>query len=148
MLKWFGCVATVGAIALVSLPANAQTCSALKAVGAAGSRVEKKVSPPGASIALRNNWNTDFSANPQAFSSYVATITPKNEGLYTIQMNLKYANDSVDKVFDEKVQLKQGQPYKIKGSARLNGSPYQVNLAVGGVEVVGNTYVATVAGCR
>ncbi|MBF2027037.1 MAG: hypothetical protein IGS48_09765 [Oscillatoriales cyanobacterium C42_A2020_001] len=148
MLKQIGSVMFAGAIALISSPVNAQTCAALPVVGGSGRRVEKTVSPPGAGPVVRDNWNTDFSVGRQGYRSYVATITPKNGGTYTILMNLKYSNDSVDKVFDEKVTLKQGQPYRIQGTTRIGSAPYQVNLSVGGVEAIGNTYVASVAGCR
>ncbi|NJP08078.1 MAG: hypothetical protein HC866_00220 [Leptolyngbyaceae cyanobacterium RU_5_1] len=146
MLSWIGRTAVVGAIVFAALPVSAQTCSGLKVVGGPGYQVQKKVSVPGAGPIARHNWNTDFSAS--GYSSYVATITPLNEGLYSIQMNLKYQNDSVDKVFNEKIQLRKGQTFKIRGSSRVSGSPYQVNLSVGGVEVVGNTYRASVTGCR
>ncbi|EKQ70804.1 hypothetical protein OsccyDRAFT_1109 [Leptolyngbyaceae cyanobacterium JSC-12] len=148
MLKQIGSVMLVSAIALITSPANAQTCAALPVVGGSGARVQKTVSPPGAGPVVRDNWNTDFSVGRQGYRSYVATITPKNSGTYTILMNLKYSNDSVDKVFDEKVVLKQGQPYRIQGTTRIGSTPYQVNLSVGGVEAIGNTYVASVAGCR
>jgi hypothetical protein len=149
MLKWMLGMTVAGAIAGLTLPANAQVCTPLKAIGATRSPVQKKVSVPGAGVVARNNWNTDFSVpNPGAYSYYVATVNPRNGGTYSIQMALKYPNDTADTVYDQKIELKQGSPLNISGSPRMSGKPYQVNLSVGGVEAVGNTYTVAVSGCR
>lgn len=150
MISRSGSVLVAIGITLISgLAANAQVCTPLAVVGANRSQIEKKVSVPGAGPIARDNWNTDFSvAGNRAYSTYVATITPKNGGVYSVAMNLKYPNDSVDKVFDEKITLKEGQLFRIRGSSRISGKPYQINLSVGGVEAVGNSYIASVAGCR
>lgn len=142
-------IAIAGSLILSSPPAQAQICTPLTVVGGRGSQIEKTVSVPGAGPITRDNWNTDFAIpGNSAYTTYVATITPKNEGIYSVAMNLKYSNDSVDKVFDEKVTLKQRQSFRVRGTSRIGSRPYQVNLSVGGVEVVGNTYIAAVAGCR
>lgn len=136
-------------LSLTGLPAAAQTCAPLRVVKGAGYQVQKTVSVPGAGLIARNNWNTDFSVprNP-AYRTYQASIIPKNDGVYSVQMNLKYPNDSTDKVFSEKVSLKQGRAFTIRGSSRIDSIPHQVNLSVGGVEVVGNSYTASVSACR
>jgi hypothetical protein len=161
MLKWtfrsalasaFGSMlgaGLVGAIVGFGLPASAQVCTPLRAIGASSSQIQKKVSVPGAGVISRNNWNTDFAVpNAGEYRYYVATINPKNEGTYSIQMALKYGNESADKVYDQKIELAKGKPLNISGSPRVSGKPYQVNLSVGGVEVVGNTYTVAVSGCR
>lgn len=148
-MKAFSSLIMIGAIALISTPVSAQTCTPLRVVGGTGNRVEKTVSVPGAGPIARDNWNTDFSIpGNAAYSAYAATITPKNKGTYSIQMNLKYPNGSVDKVYDQKLELAERKPLNIRGSSRIYSKPYQVNLSVGGVEVVGNTYTAAVSGCR
>ncbi len=148
-MKGVGRLVVVGAIALISTPVSAQTCTPLRVVGGNGARVEKTVSVPGAGPVARNNWNTDFTIPGNAsYSAYAATITPRNKGTYSIQMNLKYPNGTVDKVYDQKLELAERKPLNISGSSRIGGKPYQVNLSVGGVEVVGNTYTAAVSGCR
>lgn len=78
----------------------------------------------------------------------MATITPKNGGVYSVLMNLKYPDDSVDTVFKEKVDLTEGRPFTIRGTSRINERPYQVNLSIGGIEAVGNAYIASVTGCQ
>lgn len=139
----------ISAIALISTPVSAQTCSPLRVVGGNGTRVQKTVSVPGAGPITRDNWNTDFAIpGNSSYSAYAATITPQNKGTYSIQMNLKYPNGTVDKVYDQKIELAEKKPLNISGSSRIYGKPYQVNLSVGGVEVVGNTYTAAVSGCR
>ncbi len=148
-MKAFNSLVLISAIALISTPVSAQTCTPLRVVGGAGTRVEKTVSVPGAGPITRDNWNTDFTIPGSAsYSAYAATITPKNKGTYSIQMNLKYPNGSVDKVYDQKIELAERKPLNISGSSRIYSKPYQVNLSVGGVEVVGNTYTAAVSACR
>lgn len=76
----------------------------------------------------------------ERFSSYAALIRAKNSGNYDVQMNLKYANGSSDKVFDKKVLLKDEQALKLTGSPRLNAVLYQVNVVGGGIPVTENLY--------
>jgi hypothetical protein len=148
-MKRFASLVAIGAIALVSHPVSAQTCTPLRAVGGNGTRVEKTISVPGAGPITRDNWNTDFVVPAgAAYSAYTATITPRNKGTYSVQMNLKYPNGTVDKVYDQKIELAERKPLNIRGSSRISGKPYQINLSVGGVEVVGNTYTAAVSACR
>ncbi len=145
---WIQRFAIAGFLCFASLPADAQSCSSLKVVGGTGTQVQKTVSPPGAEI-VRNNWNTDFSVpSTQAYRRFVATIMPKNEGQYRVQMSLKYNDGSVDKVYDQTITLTKNKAVTITGSRRLNANPYQVNLFIGGVPVVGNSYTASVAGCN
>ncbi|WP_421654749.1 hypothetical protein [Leptothermofonsia sp. ETS-13] len=132
----------------VTLSVRAQTCTPLKVVGGTGTQIQKTVSPPGAEI-VRNNWNTDFAVPSTAsFRRYIATILPKNGGEYTVQVSLKYNDNSADKVFDQTLKLPQNRSYRITGSPRLNANPYQVNLFVGGLSAVGNSYTASVVGCN
>jgi hypothetical protein len=149
MVRLFLGTALIGTIASVALPANAQVCTPLRAIGANGTQVQKKVSVPGAGVIARNNWNTDFAIpSGGAYRYYVATINPRNGGTYTVQMALKYPNDTADKVYDQKLELPQGRPLNITGSSRIAGKPYQVNVSVGGVEAVGSTYTVAASGCR
>lgn len=148
--KYFFIAGVAGAVALATTsPASAQSCAALNLVGAPGTQVEKTVSVPGASVLVRNNWHTDFAIPAdRSYNAFVGTVTPKNSGIYSVQMALKYPNETADTVFNEKLELKEGQPFRIRGTARRNAQPYQVNLVVGGVEAVGNSYVAAAAACQ
>lgn len=150
-MKWLARVAIAGALCAVSSPANlpatAQSCSALRVVGGTGTQVLKTVSPPGAEV-LRNNWNTDFTVpSTQSYRRFVATVRPRNEGEYQIKMYLKYNDGTADKVYDQTATLAKNRALTISGTRRLNANPYQVNLFVGGIPVVGNSYTAAVAGC-
>jgi hypothetical protein len=131
--------------------AAAPVCTPLKVVGGQGTTVSKKISPPGAPLPygqkLRNNWNTDFAVAAPA-TTFVANILVKNLGKYKIAMYLKYADNTSDKVFEQEVSLQDNQQYTVRGSKRPDTSPYQVNLFVGGVPVVGNSYTASVSGCK
>lgn len=152
-MNWLGIIAItgtasiIGSVAFISIPAKAQTCVALPVVNGRGTQVQKKVSPPGTGI-TRDNWSTDFlvSSN-QSFKRYVARITPKNGGEYNILMALKYNNDTADNVVNQKIQLAQGKAYTFQGGRRANATPYQVNVKVGGLKAVGNTYSVSVLGC-
>jgi hypothetical protein len=62
-------------------------------------------------------------------------------------MYLKYNDGTADKVYDQTATLAKNRALTISGTRRLNANPYQVNLFVGGIPVVGNSYTAAVAGC-
>jgi len=149
MMKWLGTTIVVGAVVCLGLPANAQTCRLLRVVEGKGAySLQKKVSAASTPLSP-SNWNTDFAVpSGQRFSSYAATIRAKNGGNYSIQMNLKYANGTSDKVFDKKVSLKDNEALNLSGSPRLNSEPYQVNVVVGGIPVTGNSYTVATSGCR
>ncbi|MBL1177522.1 hypothetical protein [Pantanalinema sp. GBBB05] len=146
---------TTTAIILCSLSSSAigaPVCTPLQVVGGGGTTVSKKISPPGAPLPygqkLRNNWNTDFVVASPA-TSFVANIVAKNLGKYKIVMYLKYADNTADKVFEQEISLQDNQAYTVQGRPRrANLAPYQVNLFIGGIPVVGNSYTATVSGCR
>jgi hypothetical protein len=131
--------------------AAAPVCTPLKVVEGTGTTVVKKISAPGVPLPYglkkNDNWNTDFLVTSPA-TTYVADIVAENLGNYRISMYLKYPDNTADKVFDQDVSLQNNQKYTVRGSRRTNMSPYQVNLFVGGVPVVGNSYTATVYGCR
>ncbi|WP_013334288.1 hypothetical protein [Gloeothece verrucosa] len=130
----------------------ANTCTPLAVVGddgTQGTTVKKTVTPPGASIAFRTNWNTDFAVdNGVSFNRYISTIVPSDGGKYTIKVNLKYSDDTADKVYDNTVSLAAGKPLHITATPRANQTPYQVNVYVGELNAVGKTYVLSASGCR
>lgn len=135
--------------ALFSSPAaHAQSCAALAAVDGNGTQVEKSVSPPGTGV-TRDNWSTDFTIpSNQSFQRYVARIVPVNGGEYRVLMALKYNNDTSNTVFDRTVQLPERRAYNVQGTARANTIPYQVNVQVGGIRAIGNTYTVSAFGCN
>jgi hypothetical protein len=129
-----------------NLPVSAQTCYALRAVGAQSTQIEKKVSAPG-TLFSRSNHNTDFAVpSEQAYSRFVTTVLPKNGGEYKIQMTLKYSNNTADQVYNQTVTLPEKKPFTISGATRNNATPYQVNVNVGGLAATGNTYKVSVCG--
>jgi hypothetical protein len=135
-------------LVLIGLPANAEVCTPLKVVEGSGTTVQKKVSIPGTPTS-RSNWNTDFMVpGGQSFRRYVATMLPLNGGEYNIQMSLKYPNNTADRIYNQKKSLRDSQTLTIVGSPRLDANPYQVNLSIGGIPVVGNAYKLSVSGCR
>lgn len=147
-MNWLGKTVLIGSVVCLGLPANAQSCPLLRVVEGKGAySVQKKVSAASTPLSP-SNWNTDFAVpGGQRFRYYAATVRAKNGGNYNIQMNLKYANGSSDKVFDKKVSLKDGEALNLSGSPRLNAEPYQVNVVVGGIPVTGNSYTVAASGC-
>ncbi|MBD2021327.1 hypothetical protein H6F43_14190 [Leptolyngbya sp. FACHB-36] len=147
-MRSLGKLVVIGAVVCTGLPVNAQVCTPLRVVEGTGTQVQKKVSVPGTPTS-RSNWNTDFAVpSGRSFSRYVATIRPANTGQYDVQMFLKYPNNTADKVFDQRASYRERNSYTIPGSPRLNANPYQINVFVGGVGAVGNTYTLSVAGCN
>jgi hypothetical protein len=149
--NWLG----TGIIALSSLslstnlPAEAQSCRALPVVGGEGASVEKTVSPPGASVIYRNNWNTDFAVEPTVnYNRYVSNVRARDGGEYTIRMNLKYSDNTSEEVYSRTVALKEGETLSIAGTPSRNDIPYQVNVYVGELNAVGNTYRVSTVACN
>jgi hypothetical protein len=131
----------------IAAQTSPQSCIPLQVVGGNATQVQKKVSLPGA-IASRSNWNTDFVVpGNQTFQRYVATIEPLNRAKYSVQMFLKYSNGTADQVYNQTATLPQNQAFTISGAPRVDASPYQVNVSVGGVQALGNTYKLSVSGC-
>ncbi len=142
-----GAASIISATMFTSLPAKAQSCVALPVVDGRGTQVQKSVSPPGTGV-TRDNWSTDFTVpSNQSFRRYIARVVPRNGGEYNVLMALKYNNDTADNVFNRTLQLVEGRPYSIQGSARANATPYQVNVEVGGLKAIGNTYTVSTLGC-
>ncbi len=135
--------------------AQAQSCTPLEVVDSMDPKmpneVQKKVSPPGSPLPagqnFRNNWNTDFAVNNRA-RRYIAKVVAINGGKYRVAMHFKYPNNTSDKIYEQTLTLKDGKSVTISGAPRTNQTPYQVNLLVGGVPVVGNAYRASVSGCN
>lgn len=148
MMNWLGKTMVVSAVVCLGLPATAQTCRLLRVVEGKGAySIQKKVSAASTPVSP-SNWNTDFVVpSGQRFRTYAASIRAKNAGNYNIQMNLKYANGTSDKVYDKKMALKDNQVLNLSGSPRSNTRPYQVNVVVGGIPVTGSSYTVVASGC-
>ena len=128
---------------------QAETCSALNLIGGTGTEVKKTVSPMG-TLVSNNNWNTDFAIpSGSTFNRYVATIVPENNANYDVKMNLKYSDNSTGGAYrKDNVAVKVGQPLRMVGTPRANSDPFQVNVFVGGISAIGNTYTVSVMGCK
>ncbi|TYQ25242.1 hypothetical protein [Pseudanabaena sp. UWO310] len=128
--------------------AQAQICTALNVIGANGTSVKKTVSPF-STLVTNNNWNTDFAVpSEQSFSQFVATIVPENIANYDLELNLKYSDESSDTSYKkENVGVTFAHPLNLVGRSRPNSNPYQVNVFIGGLNAIGNTYTVSVEGC-
>lgn len=140
---------------LPPLPAN---CRPLPLVGGEGSAVTKTASPPGAriplpgpapSVGVRNNWNTDwFVPSGQPFRKYRVIFMPHNDGEYSVNMTLKYPDDSIDQFFrEQRRQFTANKPLVVETSPREDLQPYQVNTNIGGLQTIGSRYTVAVSGC-
>ena len=136
-----------GMLTSMASPAIAQSCKPLSVVGGTGPEVTKKVSPP-STFLTKSDWNTDFAVPSDAgFNSFVATITSENDATYSMKLFLKYSNNTTDNFLNQNVSLKVGKSMSFKATPRPSNQPYQVNVLVGGMSGVGNTYKLSVAGC-
>jgi hypothetical protein len=128
--------------------ASAQSCSPLGIVDGKGSEVKKSVSPPSTGI-TKSNWNTDFSISGESkFQSYVVNVVPVKTGNYDIKAYLKYSNNTTDQIYNKtNIKLVAGQPLEIVAKSRQQQLPYQVNVLVGGLESIGNSYKVSARGC-
>ncbi|ASC73903.1 hypothetical protein XM38_048770 [Halomicronema hongdechloris C2206] len=144
-----GLLATGVMLAGSAAPAVAQSCTPLSVVGGEGAEVEKTVSPP-SFLVTGNNWNTDFSVpSDTRFSRFIVNFVSQDGTVYDVDVNLKYSNDSVDTPYSvDSLTVMEADPVEIGVNARVGETPYQVNLRVGGIEAEGNTYRASVLGCR
>lgn len=145
--------ATVGMVATLAIaaiaPASAQVCESLDVVGGEGTSVTKTVSPPGV-LFIDDNWNTDFAVpNDESYRYFVVTFVPQSGESYDIDVHLKYPDDSLDTAYSVRNSIfPEGESVTIQAEARASSNPYQVNLRVGGLNAEGNTYSASVTGCR
>lgn len=143
---------------LPPFPAN---CEPLPLVGGTGSEVTATASPPSINIPLpipipvspeiRSNWNTDwYIANPGQYQTYQVMLMPYSETDYTIQMFLKYPDDTAEKFYDEEqIDLEPNVPILVEVvPERSDLQPYQVNTNIGGLLSIGARYRVAVAGCR
>lgn len=144
----FGVTAlTTVALASEVTPANAQACEPLAIVDGTGTEVNKTVSPPGL-LLVNTNWNTDFAVDG-SYDYFVVNFTPQDGETYDVDVNLKYADDSIDTAYSiREGTFPEGETVPIEVSSRVMSDPYQVNLRVGGINSEGNSYSASVLGCR
>lgn len=140
---------------LPSLPTN---CRPLPLVGGQSSEVTKTASIPGLrvplpgpapSVGVRNNWNTDwFVPSGKAFRKYRVVFMPRNNAEYSVNMTLKYPDNSNDQFYREPGrQFTANKPLVIETSPRVDLQPFQVNTNIGGLQSVGSRYTVAVSGC-
>ncbi len=130
-------------------PIQAETCRGLKVIGGEGTSVRKTVSPI-STLITRNNWNTDFAVpGGRAFNRYVVTILPENNANYDIKLNFKYSDNTAIEFFNQNnVAVRAKKPFKITAEPPTQSDPFQVNVFVGGISAIGNTYTVSVLACQ
>lgn len=150
-------IGTLAFVLTAVTPAAAQTCTPLAVVAGDGTSVTKRVSPPNAGtipkvpVGFRGNWDTDFAVpGGMRFNQYVATIQSESteDANFKVKMFLKYSDGTADRIFDDNVSLTPGESREITGRPRENDGPFQVNLNVGGVDALGQSYTLSVLGCE
>lgn len=132
-----------------SKPAQAQTCEPLAVIGGEGTTVTKTVSLPGL-LFINSNWDTDFVMNPgESYSYFMVDFMSESGSSYDIDVFLKYPDNSVDASYSVRERnVPEGEAIAIRAESRVSSDPFQVNLRVGGLNAEGNTYTASVSGCR
>lgn len=146
---------TIILIFSTNIGAKAETCIPLKLVGGEGSEVTKTVSQPtipgpfGLKI-TRNNWNTDW-AIPGGinFNRFTTTITTPSNNSFNIRMFLKYSDQTSEEFFNnENIMIGAEKPLIIEAKSSPEDFPSQINLFIGGLNQIGNSYTASVVGCH
>ena len=129
-------------------PTNAEICEPLNVIGAYGISVKKTVSPF-STLITNNNWNTDFAVpSDRSYNRYVGTIVPENNANYVVEFNLKYSDNSFSGAYKkDNVTVTVGQPLYLIGVPQSRLNPFQVNVVIGGLNAIGNTYTVSVNGC-
>lgn len=128
--------------------AQAQSCTPLTAVGSSSTEIEKTVSPPGTGV-TQDNWNTDFIVpTDTSYSSYRVVVNSMSNGEYDIELNLKYPDDTADEAYSAfSYSLNEEEMITLSAEPRPTEDPYQVNIQVGGVLALGDTYTVAAYGC-
>ncbi|MBF2000792.1 MAG: hypothetical protein IGS50_08290 [Synechococcales cyanobacterium C42_A2020_086] len=139
------------------LPPPPPGCELLRLVGGEGGEVTKTVSVPSLPIPLpgplganvRNNWNTDWAvAGGRVYRKFVVTFLPRSNGTFNIQMFLKYSDNTADRFFNEqRTSLNANEVFIVETIPQRQEQPFQVNVMVGGADIVGRRYSVSVAGC-
>ncbi|AFY75283.1 hypothetical protein Syn7502_03434 [Synechococcus sp. PCC 7502] len=130
-------------------PVRAETCHPLNVIGGDGVKVRKTVSPI-STLVTNNNWNTDFAVSGGViFNRYVATVIPENNANYDLKLILKFSDNTTSEFYNKSnVAVKVNKPVTMVGEPRSQTEPYQINVFVGGINAIGNTYTVSVIGCR
>ena len=128
--------------------ASAQTCTPLEVVeGDGATEVSKTVTLPGL-LFIDSNWDTDFVAD-EPYDYFVTSIVSESGNPYDIDVFLKYPDESYDVAYSTReISLEEDEPFVITAESRLESDPYQINVRVGGLQAEGNSYTASVSGCR
>jgi hypothetical protein len=100
---------------------------------------------------VRSNWNTDwYIPDARAYRSYMVLLMPHSEMEYSVEMFLKYPDNTNQRFYDEqRVKFTENQPVVVEVTPdRSDLQPYQVNTNIGGLLSIGAKYSVAVAGCR
>ncbi|MEM9162262.1 MAG: hypothetical protein AAGC54_04245 [Cyanobacteria bacterium P01_F01_bin.4] len=128
--------------------ATAQTCTPLAIVGTSATEVTKTVTPPG-TLFSNTNWNTDFVVSGGSYRYFVVNFLSQSGTTYDIDVHLKYPDESIDTAYSvREAPFTESEAITITAESRVSSDPYQVNLRVGGLSSEGNTYTASIMGCR
>ncbi|MEL6351460.1 MAG: hypothetical protein AAFR58_06825 [Cyanobacteria bacterium J06627_28] len=143
-----GMILSLMAAVSIGSSAKAQTCTPLAVVEGNGeTEVTKTVTLPGL-LFIESNWDTDFAVE-ESYDYFVTTVTSLGGNPYDIDVFFKYPDESFDSAYGIRdISLAEDEPLVITSESRIGTDPYQINLRVGGLDAEGNTYTASVSGCR
>lgn len=149
-LNKLDCLGTVGLfISLALIPsAYAETCYLLPMSKTTNTIIKKTISPI-ATILTDDNWHTDFVIfSDRSFNSYEATIVSDHTASYNVELNLIYRDHRFNQSYKkDNVTIAFGKPLRLLGIPKSIHDPSQINMLVGGISAIGNTYTIFVEGC-
>ncbi|MGA7952177.1 MAG: hypothetical protein WCA07_01535 [Gloeobacterales cyanobacterium] len=114
-------------------------CTALKEVSTGSTVIRKQV--------RMGDQNVDFAVPPgRRFKSYRAEMRPENDANYSVEINLKYSDNTSAKVYTRNISMTRMKQYKLAFKTPIAKQPYQVNLNVSSKR--NNAYSVAVQACR
>ncbi len=126
------CLAT--AATMVSQPAQAQnfppapqSCVYLKEVSTGRTSARKVIQTN------NSNANIDFVVpTGRSFSNYIGKLIPENNARYSIELNLKYNDNTTSRALDRTIQARRFYLYKQPFRTPTDKQPFQINSRITG----------------
>ena len=149
MLTRIASLSILTTVLIQCLPAQAQSCIPLTIDGRSSNRVTNTISPPG-TLVSGDNWDTNWSIPAEeSFRRFFLTFIPRDSAEYDVEVTLVYRDNTREQFYyQDGLKLIAGQNLPVLISPRSDQVPSQVNLVVGGLQAIGNTYTASVVGCE
>ena len=110
-----------------NFPTPPQGCVYLKEVSSGRSSARKVIQTN------NSNANIDFVVpTGSSFSSYIGKLIPENNARYSIELNLKYNDNTTSRALDRTIQARRFYLYQQPFRTPTDKQPFQINARVTG----------------